>query len=162
MKKRWIFLENRTKQKKRIILLLTIVVIIFQLFINMDINAIKDWPILVTYPMVIMLDELTIIGFTFNQNFALLIIHISIIIILKIKQIESETAFLISRILIIISAAVILFHLIIVNLNYLISSYIRGGYEALALIFLVTPIFLYIIEFVLYFVVYRFIKNQLQ
>lgn len=104
--------------------------------------------------MVIMLDE-----FTFNQNFALLIIPISIIIILKIKQIESETAFLISRILIIISAAVILFHLIIVNLNYVISSYIRGGYEALALIFLATPIFLYIIEFVLYFVVYHFITK---
>ncbi len=108
-----------------------------------------------------MLDELTTIGFTFNQNFALLIIPISIIIILNIKQIELETAFIISRILIIISAAVILFHLIIVNLNYVISSYIRGGYEALALLFLATPILLYIIEFALYFVVYRFIKKQL-
>ena len=138
---------------------MAIIAIIFQLFINMLINATKDWSILITYPMVIMLDELTTIGFTFNQNFALLIIPISIIIILNIKQIELETSFLISRILIIISAAVILFHLIIVNLNYVISSYIRGGYEALSLLFLATPILVYIIEFVLYFVAYRFIRQ---
>jgi len=109
-----------------------------------------------------MLDELTIIGFIFDQNFAVLIIPISIIIIMNIKQNELEIAFNISRILIIISAAVILFHLIIVNLNYVISSYIRGGYEAVALLFLATPILVYIIEFILYFVVYRSIKKQLQ
>ncbi len=40
--------------------MLTIIAIIFQLFINMLINAIKDWSILVTYPMIIMLDELNI------------------------------------------------------------------------------------------------------
>jgi len=154
-------LENRTKQKKKIILLLAIIIIIFQFFSNLWINIIVAGPYEISSPMFIMSWDLSNIGFTFNQNLVLLIIPIFIIIILNIKSIELENAFLISRILSIISVAIILFHLIILNLNYVISSIILGEIEPLALLFLATPILLYIIEFVLYFVVYRFIKKQL-
>jgi len=110
---------TRLKKRKTLINVFSILIILIYIYLSAGVfGAYLTEPEIVGMSTIERLNYMNYFSSGVGQLFSLLIIPVTTIVLLNIKEIELEKRFLLCRILVLISTVVILINLVLLNLVY--------------------------------------------